>query len=39
VPPSERRACAESVLFLMYASYRYDIPPPKNQLLPLFLCE
>ncbi len=39
VPPSERRACAVSVLFLMYASYRYDIPPPKNQLLPLFLCE
>lgn len=39
VPPSERRACAASVLFLMHTSYRYDIPPPKNQLLPLFLCE
>jgi hypothetical protein len=30
VPPSERSACAVSVLFLMYASYRYDIPPPKS---------
>ncbi len=39
VPPSESNACAESVLFLMCANYRYAIPPPKIELLPLFLCE
>ena len=39
VPPSERREFAESVLFLMATNYSNAVPPPKDYLLPLFLCE
>lgn len=39
VPPSERREFAESVLFLMATNYSNAVLPPKDYLLPLFLCE